>query len=208
MEIKQDNVDKLVRECWTSVQRKIESGHPLSSEKTLVFLFATEVVKRCKDNKLKIDFEYYAYKKIKGSSRYLDLLFYTDDKFKVALEFKFPKKSSRNNSNRTQNRRAVYRDLARLKFLKGTNSPDKNIKACYFIMAVNEDEYLNNKNLKKFENFLTKHGHKLDVSKKYKIDGIELCGANYEFEWENIISLQDNQCRIDGIFAYLKEIRV
>ena len=42
-DINSDNVEKLVRDCWNEVKSKVETGHPLSSEKVLVLLFTIEL---------------------------------------------------------------------------------------------------------------------------------------------------------------------
>lgn len=127
MNIDQTNSSLLVNECWASTQQKVEDGQLVSSEKTLVFLFAMELVHRVGQG-LKIDFENQCYEKLQGKSKYLDLLFYTDEDYKVAIEFKLPKKSRSGNSNQTQTRESVYRDLARLNYLK---SSQLRPQACY-----------------------------------------------------------------------------
>jgi hypothetical protein len=76
LEVNENTIDALVNDCWAAVKNKIESGQYLSSEKTLCFLFAMELVLRV-GNLLKIDFENQCYENLEGKSKYLDLMFYT-----------------------------------------------------------------------------------------------------------------------------------
>ncbi|WP_305845998.1 hypothetical protein [Photobacterium kishitanii] len=188
LDINQGTVDNLVNECWKVVQDKIESGNPLSSEKTLCFLFTMEVASRV-GKSLVIDFENQCYGNLDGKSKYLDLLFYTDESYKIAIEFKLPTKSKKGNSNQTQTRENVYRDLARLKFLKTSNlSP----KACYFLMAVNEDSYLNNGCYRKGLDFITADGHTIKSDNNIIAEGISLSGVECSFIWHNTLSTEKN----------------
>lgn len=140
IKINAGNVDTIVHSTWDSVIAKITNGHLLSSEKSLCFLFAMTLYEKI-GSSLIVDFENQCYDDLEGESKYLDLLFYTDPSFKVAMEFKLPRKSKSGASNQPQTRQAIYRDIARLKYLK-----NNSIKAgaCYFLLAINEHAYLNN----------------------------------------------------------------
>jgi hypothetical protein len=203
LDINQENVDELINDCWETVRNKIESGNPLSSEKTLCFLFAMEISSTV-GNSLVIDFENQCYGKLDGKSKYLDLLFYTDESYKVAIEFKLPTKSKSGNSNQTQTRESVYRDLARLKFLKTSFlSPE----ACYFLMAVNEDSYLNHGSYKKGLDFVTAHHHSINSDNSIIAEGISLTGIECCFNWNNTLNTGKKLTK-SGAYAWLAPIRV
>ncbi|MFL7867152.1 hypothetical protein [Vibrio cincinnatiensis] len=191
LDVIDENVDKLIFDCWKSVQKKIENGHPLSSEKTLCFIFSMELFNRVGDN-LTIDFENQCYEDVQGKSKYLDLLFYTDESFKVGIEFKLPQKSKSGNSNQTQTRERVYRDLARLNYLK--TSPLK-ISAGYFLMAVNEDAYLNTGSYKKALDCVIAEGHTLNKDNHLSIDGLSLSGMSFKFGWQKIKKSKNQKIR-------------
>ena len=108
------------------------------------------------------------------------------------------------NSNQTQNRKNVYRDLARLKYLKDLN---ENFNACYFSMAVNENAYLNNADVTVEPNFLTRHLHTINNANNLSVFGLSLAGINCQFIWKNIVSQNDGY-RCSGKFAWLTPIRV
>jgi len=204
MQITENNVESLISECWEAVQNKVENGQNLSSEKTLCFLFAMELFLQI-GIELKIDFENQCYDELTGKSKYLDLLFYTNDEYKVAIEFKFPKKSNHGNSNQTQTRESVYRDLARLNYLKSSSlSP----KACYFLMATNEDSYLNKGNYKKGLDFITANNHIIQNDNCIEAEGLSLSGTQCEFEWLNTQINTRNKCIKNGEYAWLKPIRI
>ncbi len=203
LDINQENADELIKDCWKSVRNKIESGNPLSSEKTLCFLFAMEISSKV-GNSLVIDFENQCYSKLDGKSKYLDLLFYTNKSYKVAIEFKLPTKSKNGNSNQTETRESVYRDLARLNFLK-TNSLSP--QACYFLMAVNEDSYLNHGSYKKGLDFVTAHDHAINKNNSIVAEGISLTGIECCFNWNNT-KKRGKKLTKSGKYAWLEPIRV
>jgi hypothetical protein len=93
--ISAETIDGIVQACWSAVIEKVNKGHPLSSEKTLCFLFAMALSKVVGSD-LVIDFENQCYEGLAGDSKYLDLLFYTSPNFKVAVEFKLPRSSASN----------------------------------------------------------------------------------------------------------------
>ena len=194
--------DEVVRSSWRRVFKFAEDGHPLSSEKTLCFLFAMELWKTYdrNDEKLQIDFESQCYDSLQGESKYLDLLAVTPDEKKVAFEFKLPQRSKSGNSNQTQTRVDVYRDLARLSWLKR-----QEFDIGYFLMATNEDAYLNNARLRKCPEFLTKHGHMVSIEDGLKVESIPL-KLSCSFSWQGINSNEPYK-RI-GRYAWLDPIKV
>lgn len=202
--ISKKTIDKLIQETWQSVQRRVESGgNPLSSEKTLCFLFAFEMAHRV-GSTLKIDFENQCYDGLQGKSKYLDLLFYENPDFKVAVEFKLPQRSRRGNSNQTQTRQQVYRDLARLEYLK----KNEFASACYFLMATNENCYLNEGKYEKYLQFMTFHNHQVNLENEIEVEGLSLSEVTCLFEWENTTKTPKNKRVRDGSYAWLKPIRI
>ncbi|TWI68560.1 hypothetical protein LZ24_02533 [Desulfobotulus alkaliphilus] len=203
MVIDSNSIDEIVLKCWNAVRSKIESGHELSSEKTLCFLFAIELLHEV-GHELCIDFENKCFDELNGESKYLDLLFYTDPEFKIAIEFKLPKKTKKGGSNITQVRRAVYRDLARLNYLKNSGLKPK---ACFFLMAANEGSYFNKGNLKKFKHFITAQNYAVTKDNDLTVDNISMEGMSFKFIWDG---LQKNTKKYSCIkkYAWLKPIKV
>lgn len=203
-EVNENTVDFLVNDCWIAVKQKVESGAYLSSEKTLCFSFAMELVFRV-GRLLQIDFENQCYDNLNGASKYLDLLFYTDDAYKVALEFKLPTRSKSGNSNQTQTRESVYRDLARLKYLKENTL---STEACYFLMATNESAYLKKGNYKKGLDFVTANGHIIKDTNNIVAEGLSLSGIQANFSWSNIDSATNLKLVKNAKYAWLNPIRI
>ena len=205
MDIDNKNIDALITQCWESVKFKVESGsQPVSSEKTLVFLFAMELVHKVGEN-LIIDFENQCYRNISGESTYLDLLFYTNPNFKVAIEFKFPVGTP----DQKETRNKIYRDLGRLNYLKD----EAGMSACYFLMATNIDSYLNIGNYRDYIEMETAHNHTITEQNNIEADGIPLYGINVTFIWDNIKTKKyktiDTQKLVrDGKYAWLTPMKV
>lgn len=199
--------DEVVLSSWGRVSEFAKDGHPLSSEKTLCFLFAMELWKAY-DGKLQLDFESQCYGSLQGRSKYLDLLAVMPDMIKVAFEFKLPQRSKSGNSNQTQTRVAVYRDLARLSWLKS-----QGFDIGYFLMATNEDAYLNNAGIKKYPKFLTKHGHTVSIEDGLEVsieDGLEVesipLDLSCRFSWQGING--NGPYKRIGRYAWLDPIKV
>lgn len=203
MTINAKTIDNLVSSCWDTVIGKINNGHPLSSEKTLCFLFAIALFEKVGSD-IVIDFENQCYEALEGESKYLDLLFYTDHSFKVAIEFKLPRRSKSGGSNQPQTREAIYRDLARLNYLK---SHSIKASACYFLMAANENAYLNHGKYKKHTDLQVHHGHKVSANNVLVASGLSLKEAAFEFNWRSI-KHQKNKYVCDGPYAWLNPIRI
>jgi len=196
-----NNIDSIILCSWRAVKRKVEGGHLLSSEKTLCFLFALELYKKVGNN-LVIDFENQCYSGLAGSSKYLDLLIYTSPLCKVAIEFKLPKKSSNGCSNSTKTREAIYRDIARLNWLKNNSI---TVSKSYFLMATDEDSYLNNTRIISFPDFLTKQNHQINNS--LTAARIPLTGVDCSFQWLGI-SWNGTKYKKRGLYSWLKPIKV
>jgi hypothetical protein len=123
LDINSTTTNNIINTCWENVKNKVENeSYPLSSEKSLVFLFAMELFRMVQNENLVIDFENQCYGEVGGISKYLDLLLYTSAEYQVAIEFKLPQKSDKGNSDKTQIREFIYRDLLRLKHLVSNGS--------------------------------------------------------------------------------------
>jgi hypothetical protein len=190
--------DIVIQKSWKAVIEKVENGHLLSSEKTLCFLFAMEVFKQCGDN-IELDFENQCYGDQEGNSKYLDLLIQSED-YRVAIEFKLPNKSEKSNSNQTERRKAIYIDLNRLLHLRCYSI---KADACYFLMATNDNAYVNIQKVSKHSECLTGHGYKFEFDNSDN----HLKGIACEFKWIGIT--QDNKKqRITGKYAWLTPIKI
>ena len=203
MKIGKDNIEQLVADTLGTVVKQVEEqGFPLSSEKTLVFKFMWELGRIVSDDDLKFDFEYAAYEKLNSSDtsdRFLDLLVWTDEDFKVAFEFKLPKRGL-TGSPQTNTKPKIYRDIARLKYLVDT--AQTGIRAGFFICAVNEDAYLNNTGRADLT-YSVAHMHKASVT---EVGGLSL-PTPLTFIW-NGIKLEDYKDKYvcAGRFAWLEPV--
>lgn len=176
-----DDIIKNIQIAWDSIRKNLSDEQiNMSSEKTLVFLFSIELIRIYGWDNLIIDFEYLAYNELHSSDKYLDLMVYKKDKIekKYALEFKFPKKSSRGNSNQTETRKKVYRDIARLKYLKEQNK----IEYGFFLMLCNEKAYVNSSDRRNNDYDIShnKEGNLLIYKSKYRLND----DISFKFIWK------------------------
>lgn len=197
MEISATTIDNLIGSSWDNVRDRVEGGNPCSSEKTLVFLFAMELVRSC-NNSLIIDFENQCYANLEGESKYLDLLFYTNENYKVAIEFKMPRSSTNGGSDKLKMRRGIYKDIERLKHLKDSNFA----QARYFLMATDENFYLHNKDIRMDPEIKTKHEHSEQFG-----------DITVFFRWNNFNNVifrgnGDFQLNDDGKYFWLEKIKI
>ena len=205
MDIGSNNVDALINQCWDLVKNKVEVGsQPVSSEKTLVFLFAMELIHKVGKN-LIIDFENQCYGDISGESTYLDLLFYTDRSFQVAIEFKFPTGTP----DQKDTRKKIYRDIGRLNYLKA----EAGMNACYFLMATNVVAFLNPGKYRNYPEMGVAHDHAINSQNNIEVDGIPLWGVEVKFKWDNIKEKANKNKEIrkfalDGRYAWLMPVKV
>ena len=204
LSISAENSDELVSSTWDVVINKVTAGHPLSSEKTLCFLFAMSLFEKIGPT-LVLDFENQCYDDLEGESKYLDLLFYTDPSYKVAIEFKLPKSSSSGASNQPQTRQAIYRDIARLNYLKSNSI---RAGASYFLMAANERAYLNKGNYQNHVDLLVHHEHKVPPTNSISASGLSLAGAAFQFFWLNAVRGKDGKYFTNDAYSWLKPIKV
>ena len=201
MSLNKENITK----AWENTIKKIEGGYPCSSEKTLVFLIACEIKDLINNDNLKIDFESKPYQELKDDfdkekNTYLDLLIYTDENYKIAIEIKFPFNSN-GSTNQTQSRKKIYRDLYRLEYLVTNNIQD--IKAGYFLMIITEDAYLNNGEYK--SNYHTYHTFNLSTyqpsTSEYKLNQTSIFKYKY-------IDTNNEKITRKGNYAYLEPIYI
>ena len=190
-----------IETAWKNIQKEVETSNVIliSSEKTLVFKFAMELAKLYKCKGIVIDFEVQLYEEIDGSDKYLDLLVYELKKpnEKYAIEFKAPMKSASGNSNQTDTRKKIYKDIARLAYLK----EKKNICNGYFLMITNEKAYFKSSN-NRDNTYDTANEVEANLERFKKDYSLEN-DYNFQFIWENI-----NKNSIKGKFAWLKYIKV
>jgi len=196
-------VDIAINNAWGNVINKVEDdGYPMSSEKTLVFSFMMELYKLLPN--IKFDFEYQAYNDISGKDKFLDLLIYLEEDHKVALEFKLPKSINGNNSNQTETRKNIYRDILRLNYL--IENRVNNIKKAYFLCGVNESAYLNKGNAtiykacQVYNGYTVKRGTVLNIEEFNELPELN---RELKFEWRNIES-NGSKNVVKGKFAWLK----
>lgn len=197
-----DKIDIAINNAWDKVIKKVEyDRYPMSSEKTLVFSFMMELYKLLPN--VKFDFEYQAYNDIAGKDKFLDLLIYLEEDYKIALEFKLPKSINGNNSNQTETRKNIYRDILRLNYL--IKNEVNNIKKGYFLCGVNEAAYLNPGSANRYKECQVYDGRVIKVGVPLNIEEFnELPQLTKElkFEWKNIKTGDKNT--VSGKFAWLK----
>ncbi|KHA58666.1 hypothetical protein NL53_20630 [Vibrio variabilis] len=205
MEINEDNVQTIIDKAWGACRERVEDkDYPLSSEKSLVFLFAMEILKIV-GNKLVVDFEQQCYEELSGKSKYLDLLFYTSTNYKVAVEFKLPQGTP----DRKETRKSIYRDLARLRYLHD----QKSHNYCIFLMASNIESFLNPGNYTNYINYITAHNHVIEPENDLLVENLPLQGVSAKFEWRNI-EFRENKTNnngkfvVSGSYAWIKPIVV
>lgn len=216
--IEPDTVDDLILCVSDSIKSGVESGgFPLSSESTFRFLFAWELGRVLDFSpEYRFDFEWNAYSSWDTDDTFLDLLVYTDPSFKIALEFKLPKSSARHQSNSTQTRAKICRDISRLSYLvrDGLNS----VRMGYFLCATDEGSYVKEGRKSSNVHYRTYHGTVYNpgivIQEGTPPNGIarKLPFPKHEvrFEWQEIESKGVLTDRVGpkGRFAWLKPIKV
>lgn len=206
-EVDKNTIDDIVNSAWTKIKDDVEKKeYTMSSEKTLVFKFMWELAKYVNNNELQFDFEYIAYDKLDGTDKYLDLLFWTDEKYKIAIEFKFPKKTEEGGSDTAIVRRNIYKDISRLKYLVDNKINEINIG--YFICLTNQSTYFNkDAKLKKYKDLVTYNNYKYEKSTILNYDDIKELPDKIEFKWGNI---NEKGTRVEKgcKFAWLNPIKI
>lgn len=214
-----DSVDEVVRLAFENIRNGVALGEiPLNSETTFRFLFAWELGRVLGFHKdYRFEFERDLYSGLDTKDKFLDLLVWTASQFKVALEFKLPKATSKlSGSNSTAMRARICNDIARLSCL--VQNSIENIKVGYFICATNEWSYLKEGGKETNRQYGTYHGTVYGpasvIRKGSGRNGIDrdLQFPNHEvrFEWETINEhkLFDHRMAPSNIFAWLNPIKV
>ena len=216
--IEPQSVDSLILQASKCIKDGVESGElPFSSESTFRFLFAWELGRILRfAQEYRFDFEWNAYDSLDTEDTFLDLLVYTDPKFKIALEFKLPKSSLTHKTNQTQTRAKTLRDISRLSYLvnQGLNS----IRVGYFLCATNEGPYVIEGHKSKGLQYRTYHGTLYPVGTVIpKDDGpngisraLPLPKHEIKFEWQGFEQKGSLSDRVSptGKFMWLKPIKV
>ncbi len=213
--ISSSTIDPLVTSILTQIRSLVETDHvPLSSETTLRFLFAWQFGRALAFPKeYCFDFEWNAYSALDTDDRFLDLLIYTDPRFKVAFEFKLPKSSSRHQTNSTQTRAKICRDISRLHYL--VENKINFIHVGYFLFATDELAYLEEGRKTTNVHYRTYQGTVYQpgtiISKGKSPNGLSRSlpfpGHEVRCEWEGL-NKHRGRLKLERRFAWLNPIKV
>ncbi|MBL4848990.1 MAG: hypothetical protein JKY65_25990 [Planctomycetes bacterium] len=217
-QISLENVDELVLAAFTNVRQAVEDGsRPLSSEHTLRLLFTWELGRLLGyDPSYTFDLEWQGFADLDGKDTFLDLVVWTDPEFKLAVEFKLPKRSPRGKNSPVTNTRAkICRDVSRLSYLVRNRA--NGIRLGYFLAAVNEPTYLIEGRKKVNPHYRVFQGAHYEPGVVLE-PGVGSNGVHrplpfpdhpIEFRWEGAtISPNTGRATITGRFAWLSPIRV
>ncbi|MGH7147073.1 MAG: hypothetical protein ACREIJ_04130 [Nitrospiraceae bacterium] len=216
--IRLESADSLILQVSERIRAGVESGElPFSSEDTFRFLFAWELGRILSfPQEYHVDFEWNAYDSLDTEDTFLDLLVYTDPKFKIALEFKLPKSSLVHKTNQTQTRAKILRDISRLSYL--VNAGVNSICLGYFLCATNEGPYIAEGRKSKGLQYKTYHGAMYPpgfvIPKAEGPNGINRAlpfpKHEIKFEWQGFEQKGAHSDRVGpkGKFAWLKPIKV
>ncbi len=206
MNIEKSNVVSIIKSAFGKALDRMDKANS-TSEKKLCFWFAWELAKLVNNEDLVIDFEVLCFKELKSTSRFLDLLFYTHENFKVAIEFKFPSKSESGNSDQKTTRGKVYRDLARLNYL--VKNKVNSIQTGAFLCVINERAYVNLSTTtsiyKVHHDFEYDPKISTDISSS-KIDELNMPENKFKFSWNGIKQTKPKKYDIEGKIAHLEPI--
>jgi hypothetical protein len=157
VDLTESSVDDLTYRAFDSVRTVVETGGAnLSSENTFRFLFAWELGRLLEfAPSYRVDFDAVVFARAETDDRFLDLLVWTDPRYKIAYEFKLPTRRT-SGSNTPQTRAKICRDIARLTYLVMNEA--FSVKVGYFLCATNEGSYLVQGNKKEHLQYRTHHG--------------------------------------------------
>lgn len=157
--------EKTLRTAWDCLRDRVEIQRDLefSHEHTLQFHLAWEVARLTGfSDSLGVRFEMYCGEDAHDETIRLDLLFWTNPKFKIAVEMKAPIRSEwGSNSAITMFRMGFYRDLDRLRHLVETRRD--GIQRGMFFAVVNERGYVVRGRQRVNEVYATYHGTRLEA---------------------------------------------
>ncbi len=218
VEITEKTSDDIVHAVWRAIREDVESRQaPLSSERTLTFRFAWEIGRELQfQHTYRFDFEWDAYSSLDSEDKFLDLLVYTDPGFKVALEFKLPKRAGRSPSAHTYIRGLICRDISRLSHL--VRHRINSVQRGYFICATDEGAYLSegrkhvNPQYKTYQGTVYASGTVIPKGAGSNAMTRDLPFPRHEihFDWEGVeeVGVTVTRLRPNGRFAWLKPICV
>lgn len=213
-----ESADSLMFQVSTRIKAGVESGElPFSSKNTFRFLFAWELGRLLGfPAAYHVDFEWNAYESLDTEDTFLDLLVYTDPKFKIALEFKLPKSSLAHKTNQTQTRAKILRDISRLSYL--VNTGVNSVGLGYFLCATNEGPYIAKGRKSKGLQYETYHGTTYPAGAVIPKDegsnginrDIHLPKHEIKFEWEGFQEkgVLSDRVAPKGKFAWLRPIKI
>lgn len=185
VKLDKDKLIDLISELWEGLAKEMKSNKSrFSSEKAMVFRFAWLLKESLKEEVEIIDFERQLFKDFSDGT-YLDLYFEYQNK-KIGLEFKFPKKNSKGNSNHTQTRIKIINDIKRLSYLVNHGKIDFGV----FLLTTDERGYVLEGNKRKALNFKTYKNTKYRKGDDFPIDEVSSkekvkCLSDIEFKWND-----------------------
>jgi hypothetical protein len=197
-------IKNIISDIWTQVVNNILVNHNnYSSEKTLVFHFAWLLKNSLKEEITIIDFEKQLFREFSDGT-FLDLYFEYKNQ-KIGIEFKFPKRSLKGNSNSTQTRIKSINDIKRLCYLVNKDEIDLGV----FLMAVNEKAYIFEGNKRVSSDFKTHNQIQYNKGITFPIDLIKsketvVSPININISWNGIndTQLTESISWINPIFIY------
>lgn len=201
-----ETADRLILQTFENLRAAVDSRRvAISSELGLRFRFAWELGQLLEFSAdYQTDFENQIYKD--ADDRFLDLLIWTNPAYKVAIEFKLPKKKEGSHSPTTQTRERICRDISRLSAL--VRSGAANIALGYFICATDEMAYVSegkktvNTQFKTYQGTHYPSGFVLPPGAPPNGSGREFCFPSHDvrFEWLGVGEKKP--------FMWLKPIRI
>lgn len=201
------NIEDKITTINNLVFERLNSGEKrFSSEKSIVFDFAWQFLKKYSSYILDIDFETKLFDNFSDGT-FLDLfinLRIRKNTYKIGIEFKFPLKKG----GQTEARQKIINDLKRVTWLVEKNKIDLGVFLCYTdeVGYINEGNYTEaiefiTHNLKKFQK-----GKILPVNEKYK--EVVHCLNDIEFKWGNIERKRNKYIIPENKFSFLNPIFV
>jgi hypothetical protein len=216
LDISRETAHQLILTAFEGVKTAVESGTtPLSSEATLRLLFTWNLGRLLGySQEYRFDLEWQAFDEIDSKDTFLDLLVWTDPDYKIAIEFKLPKRSPRGrNTNQTQTRAKICRDISRLSYLvrNGLNG----VRLGFFIAAAGEPAYLVQRNQRVNTHYRVHDGAEYPAGSVLKpgtppngiARSLEFPNHPVRFDWRGFQN-RGKRAEINGEFAWLDPIQI